>query len=278
VTRANASDWSFLDTFRVPVRATAQGSKEAWSSVLAMCDAASRLAEREGKHCDQALALWEAALGDFGGDPSTRDWEQFRPLRLSREEDWSDWLAHLLQSSQSGVFASFLFDLGLATRTRYVRPTVLREEIVGDRRADLVVEWDERRATHVEVKIDDNQLDKTFETAELVHETRPGAEWTDFILLKSGALRSWEDTARSVGKAHVVQVKAITWQNVAIALRRSLMARADDVAWLAWAFAFCGAVEQRILGLPTIDRSQGRSLSYVATLIRRTAILREAAR
>src|SRR5262245_31500794 len=54
---------------------------------------------------------WSKRLAGLGGDPGACDWSSFRPLRLSREEDWSDWLTHLIQESQEGEFARFLFEM-----------------------------------------------------------------------------------------------------------------------------------------------------------------------
>ena len=52
------------------------------------------------------LKLSNRALKAFGGDPSSTDWSNFRPLRLSREEDWADWLMHLIEQSGTGLLSS----------------------------------------------------------------------------------------------------------------------------------------------------------------------------
>ena len=47
---------------------------------------------------------------EFGGDPLSTEWSNFRPLRLSREEDWSDWLAYFIETNQHPYFNSLLFN------------------------------------------------------------------------------------------------------------------------------------------------------------------------
>jgi len=45
----------------------------------------------------ELLPRWDSLLSsEFGKDPTRRDWREFHPLRLSREEDWSGWLAYLI--------------------------------------------------------------------------------------------------------------------------------------------------------------------------------------
>ena len=95
--------WSATESWRAPRRPLGWNASEQWSgSFKAMVVAA-------GRRLDACLREWDRELADIGGDPSREDWGSFRPLRLSREEDWSDWLAHLLESSQSGRFPARLF-------------------------------------------------------------------------------------------------------------------------------------------------------------------------
>ena len=46
-------------------------------------------------------------------------------LRLSREEDWSDWLAWLLKESGTGILAAAMFG---GNEKAYVRPHVVKRE------------------------------------------------------------------------------------------------------------------------------------------------------
>jgi len=76
----------------------------------------------------------------FGGDSTHRDWRRFRPLGLSREEDWSDRLAFLIESSTSGLLAHGLVGSDGAPPQDYALPDrVERETLHEGYRSDLVV-------------------------------------------------------------------------------------------------------------------------------------------
>ena len=111
---------------------------------------------------------WDAALRDLDlldlRDPSAVDRTSFRVLRLEREEDWSDWLAQLIGDSKVGSFAARLF--GGAPADLFAIKQVHREVPSHEGwRADIIVEWKDSSYTHVEVKVGDQNLDKTFDTA-----------------------------------------------------------------------------------------------------------------
>jgi hypothetical protein len=61
-----------------------------WDAALAWAPAFERLIDVGAKALGLALERWDERLRDLGGDPAREDWSRFRPLRLSREEDWSD--------------------------------------------------------------------------------------------------------------------------------------------------------------------------------------------
>ena len=88
--------WGFTKAFR---RTTVPRFAR-WEPIarwLLSARAAAEAAERDVRALVESSA---AELKSFGGDPSgpdSPDWSRFRPLRLVREEDWSDWLAHLLE-------------------------------------------------------------------------------------------------------------------------------------------------------------------------------------
>lgn len=83
----------------------------------------------------------DAQLAELGGDPLRDAWASFRPLRLSREEDWSDWLAHLIQTSRTGVFWSVALR-GRLPSGALANPRVVHREWIlpGGYRADLGIE------------------------------------------------------------------------------------------------------------------------------------------
>jgi len=257
-----------------------------WSSANALAAAARAFAAPEQSDLERVLASWDDALHALGRDPSRRDWLSFRPLRLGREEDWSDWLAHLLQTSSTGVFAHALLGTRGEDAEKYASPEVVRERVVvrlqdvgGERRADLVIGWKNGAASQIEVKVGDEELEKTFETVRLIRKTRPPTVvWRDFILLQESALPMWAEVAERCARDYPeIKIEPLTWRQVAVALRRSLLAeRARDLVWCVWAYSFCGAIEQRILGLPRVGSHGQRSLAYVTSVVHQIALLKEA--
>ena len=79
---------------------------------------------RPGSRAESVLAMSIRLLAQFGGDPTHQNWEALRPLRLrsqGREEDWSDWLAYLIQSSDTGTFSCILFGGSPSEQSNYSR-------------------------------------------------------------------------------------------------------------------------------------------------------------
>src|SRR5258708_3312707 len=50
---------------------------------------------------EEVIALRQDWANRVGTEVDDRDWTTFRPLRLDREEDWSDWLDHLIATNDS---------------------------------------------------------------------------------------------------------------------------------------------------------------------------------
>lgn len=262
--------WSTLDTF--PVR---PGGEVAWSADWARgvdpwMLSVRELAAQEADAVASLLDAWEKRLGPFGGDPLREDWTRFRPLRLSREEDWSDWLAHLLEHSEGRELASRLFPPEVPS---HAVEAVLREEkLRSGNRADLILFWSEKRASHVEVKIGDESFDKTTATAKSCQKTfADRRHWAHYVLLPDESREAWSESA-AADDANVV-----TWTTVACELRRELMREREPTRWLAFAHAFSGAVEQQLLGLPRLPFGGGSSTS-LSTVFRLGRLLQEASR
>jgi hypothetical protein len=217
---------------------------------------------------DAEQCEWNKRLAELGGDPATLDFSAFRPLRLSREEDWSDWLAHLLETSQTGRLAANLFAGG---RTTSVRREVSLDG--GARRADLLLHWGDSKATHLEVKVGDESFEKTYETAEHVEHENPRLTWRHLVLLVPRQLKVWQQTTGAR-----TNVGVVTWEEVAIGLRRELWEAAEAVSWLVWALTFCAAIEQTLLGMPhlTGDARARPDSATAASRARRLPILRRA--
>lgn len=269
-----APSWSFLDRFTAPRAGATWASVGRW--VRSAVDATGPAEEELGEQ-RKRWRKWLAPLPEV----SDQDWRDFRPLRLSREEAWSDWLAHLLTASKTGEFAHLLF-LGEEAGLQPLGggAVVAREVRIadGDRRADILLRWKDV-AVHVEVKVGDQEFEKTFETAAALRkEYGDGVRsWLDFILLPPADLDTWESVA--AGRARrSSQVVPITWRDVAVALRRVLRDGREDLAWNTWAHSFCGAVEQRILGcIPFSEQLQVASaLARVVAAAEQLSLMKEA--
>lgn len=214
-----------------------------WSTMDVWVDTYRTLRHDIEHELKTLLRRWDESLELLGGDPSHFDWDAFRPLRLEREEDWSDWLAYLIETSSSGVVAEELFGLSLDAPAPH---TIERERIVGSHRADLVLSWPDDHVTHIEVKIGDQHLRKTYQTAQLLRDEyeADASRWQDIILLPKEMVSLWKGEVQHAPAG--VSVSVLTWDEVCIVLRRALLH--EPVAWSAFARVFVGAVEQKIIG------------------------------
>ncbi len=220
-----------------------------WGGACAM--AAARLAyeaplwERLG----ELLAAASIGLAGFGADPLETDWTRFRPLKRDREERWSDWLAHLLEHSTTGVFASLLFGRTVDTCQR---PEVHRELVIGGARLDLRVAWSDGASSHVEVKTGDLCLEKTFPTAQLHREYIGHSRCDDWILLPPEHLARWHRVEQLGAAAFAIVIRAVTWRDVATALRKALTHSGETLPWKVWAWTLVGCIEQDLLHFPRL--------------------------
>jgi len=195
-----------------------------------------------------AIAVWADRLADLGGEPVCQDWSRFRPLRLSREEDWSDWLAYLFETSSTGILAARLFG---SAEAKCRGPRVEREVPMEGSRLDLQIHWSDGTYTHIEVKVGDLSLAKTVPTALAHRKLVEPAQCDDFLLLPREDCAEWD---RVYAENSAVPIKTITWHDVAFAIRCSLASPVQEpVVWRAWAVAYLGAVHRRLLLHPRID-------------------------
>lgn len=247
--------WQWLLGFKPPPAAKISVS---WDPLRNWMAAATAAAHRHVVEMLQLAKTWDERLSEIGGEINVQDWQRFRPLRLDREEDWSDWLAHLLETSRTGRFAGRL--LRRSECKSLCSPRVDREISIedGTRRADLVIRWIDATASSIEAKVGDRNFDKTFETAAGLRSKYPAVAetgWSDFILLPAEDLALWDRTRSDGEIPRKPPIGSITWTQVAIALRQTLWSREESAAWRAWAYAFCGAIEQSLLEHSIIDRA-----------------------
>lgn len=199
---------------------------------------------------DRLIGQWDDLLADLGRDPTHQDWRHFRPLRLSREEDWSDWLAFLIEKSKTGVFAHHLLQIPNYAPADYALPKNVEREIsYQSNRADIIIQWRREHFSHIEVKVGDSNLLKTYETSRVLRSKykQPIDHWSNFILMLSEQYPAWAEIAHL--ESTEPPVSPLTWNVVSIALRRALR-REEDQLWRAWAYAFVGATEQLLVGYP----------------------------
>lgn len=240
--------WAAFEGFSPPIVT----EPRTWSWLDQLAEAGVAIVEPECKDIDRLVDRYSDVfqLTGLGRDPSAVDWTTFRPLRVDREEDWSDWLAYLIERSTSGLFAAGLFAARIAED--FASPFEVERErgTPNDRRADIVIRWSPGRNTHMEVKIWDQNFNKTIETAQGLRQSEPEPVWSDFILIPESAR---DQCGRELQDA-IPKISIITWEEVATSLRRALVSGKDDVAWNVWAFSFCGIIEQKILDLPRTDK------------------------
>ena len=219
----------------------------------------------EQSRADPLKALWsrcEEGLPEFLlPDPAREPWATFRPLRLSREEDWSDWLAHLILTSPDGALHRALFGTEIGDLVRVHREIEVAFE--GTARVDLLVEGADG-TLHVEVKVGDPHLGKTWPTALALRQGDIQANLGspvvgDWLLLQEASwIHEGQPYRDRWDTKYGITVDVLTWRQVGIVLRR-LIRQADKVGtWLVLARAFVGAIEQTLLRHPYEDAGTGR--------------------
>jgi hypothetical protein len=211
-----------------------------------MVSTLSSFYKKKYKEFQSLHSKWNKELKLYGGEPSNFNWDNFRPLRLTREEDWSDWLIHLISESQTGYFSSHLFCIENTTESDYSRPSYIdREVLYKGRRADIIIKWNNDIYSHIEIKIGDENLTKTYDTAEVMRSYYkvPKSKWHDFIIILESQVEDWVNIDNS--KKYLI--KYLTWNDVAIILRKSILISNETLPWRVWAYSFLGAIEQKLL-------------------------------
>lgn len=238
--------WRSTESWRTPRRRVGWSAADEWSRSF------KDVVTAAGQRLDRCLLAWDRELDDIGGDPSREDWALFRPLRLSREEDWSNWLGHLLASSRTGRFPARLFGGDARHAQEWRVRSAEREKPAESYRADLVVKFFDGRWVHVEVKIGDLDLAKTPGTTLALRGVIEGG-FKGYLLLPAADVSEWADVKKGLDGADTITV--LTWHDVVKSLRASVRERdAEDLRWRVWAATFLGAVEQRLLGFPQAGR------------------------
>lgn len=196
----------------------------------------------------------------FGGDPSRKDWSNFRPLRLSREEDWSDWLAFLIESS-NGFFIQKLLQIEELKGVDGNELEIFRESASENFRADLLILSKDRKVgTHIEVKVGDLNLEKTFETSLEMEKKFGGSDykWKNYILLPESDVMHWE-SLKELKNWENIQI--LTWNDISKNLRDGIVNGNESILWKSWAYPVVGVIEQKLLRCKVLKKSADYRLS-----------------
>lgn len=207
-----------------------------WGPAAKMIAAAERDAERAGVALDELLKTSAAELPRVG-DPLLVDFDTHRWLREEHELAYSDWLAWVLeQRSESGaVLSLFGREPGALAGT----PCKVHREIrVPEGQLDIVIRCDGTAALAVEVKTtsepDADQLGRYLEW--LGREKHPlglvllATRKPESLVSSEWSFRCWGDVTSGLR----------TWAAEWCEQGRLMQA--------AMTLAFCGAVEQNLLG------------------------------
>lgn len=304
------SDWTTIDTFwegfesdYEPIFAStslrdlpASSVADEWLIVDTYWD--GYVAHQVPKH-DQLEDLvtavrdrWNDPASVFDTDPLSANWGSGSthegPLRTTcDEEDWSQWLAHLLRTS-TGPFVEALVGLPNTPPER-VRREVVFSDSTSTRRIDILVEYPET-AVSIEVKNGDSNYRKTPETAGLI-EREGNRKWTHILLLQKANqprlhrtfgddLITGEQTRPTIQSGDRPPVEVRYWEDVSHTLRWMLTAGHEpDSHWQASAYLFITLIEQRILDLHSIEhitsKEDGDSTSSSRELSRLVAVTPE---
>lgn len=220
---------------------------------------------------DRSNDAWKQSDGPFDTDPLAADLTTDRlrrgPLQPSTEVRWSQWLAQLLAPSAALVTELFGVEVGQSPE-EVLREDQLSKQDGSFRRPDILV-CHADQGVSIEVKLGDENYQKTAETARLVERHYDDREWTHALLLpkgKIGRLSSIVEPSVSPRPDGQLQVEwndpgsisVIHWRDVTAAIR-SLLRRGDvvDDQWAANAFLFCAVAEQQLMGFkpqPVIER------------------------
>lgn len=204
---------------------------------------------------------WKESDSSFDTDPLTVNWaagpNTHGPLRPHQEENWSQWLAHLLRSN--GEFVAQLFGEQFEEVPDSVRREVhlpSRNSNRPDRYADILL-FADNRGISIEVKKGDEHYEKTAHTAVLV-EHHHYEDWEHVLLVpeyKKGVLKDRladllvsDEERLQIDGQQSGPLKVVFWREVTSSIRETLLFKENTDHWEASAYLFCTLVEQKILG------------------------------
>ncbi|MEQ1732081.1 MAG: hypothetical protein ABL940_00320 [Bacteroidia bacterium] len=233
------NSWEIFDDWGLEKKSVNNSNVLNWSDFDVLNKSFNTIIEAQYKELIPLIEQWDSLTIDLGKDATHKNWSNFRPLNLSREEDWSNWLAFLIEHSESGMFSYYLLNEKEGKNPKKVH----RELSCGNYRADIVINWEGNNYTHIEVKIGDENLLKTFNTCLTLEDKFSNTNWKHYILLLSNQVNSWNQVSFFQSK----HISLITWEDVSIALRKSILGE-ESITWKVWAYSFIGVIEQKLIG------------------------------
>lgn len=237
-----------------------------WDSIAPWWETYSEVRRAEVSELTDLLEdleeIWRRSNSRFEEDPLTANWTEQRhtrgPLRPNQEENWSQWLAHLLRAS-SGEFTRELFGNVFPDPPVAVEREVhLPDTDAPDRYADILLFYADRGIS-IEVKKGDEHYQKTTHPAGLV-EDQYDRNWTHILLVpkyKTSTLhQTFEDSIDEregdrlmVRSEQSDSILVLYWQDISKVIRNTLCSDVKlNPHWEASAYLFCTLIEQTILG------------------------------
>lgn len=234
------TNWDIFNTWELPKSETIYNHMN-WNDFDFLINLFNNVCSSKYNELLPLIEKWDELTKHIGKDPTHINWNKFRPLRLNREEDWSDWLSFLIENSEYGEFSKDLLGIQITEKPIEVE----REVTCSSYRADIVINWHNNYYSHIEVKIGDENLIKTYDTSLKLEEELLNSTWTHFILLLSSQLSIWDDIDHS--NFGNIKINSLCWEDVAIALRKALLGK-ENLNWKVWCYSFIGAIEQKLIG------------------------------
>lgn len=226
-------------------------------------DARTETARALHEELQRSDDCWRRSNSRFDVDPLSTNWQSNQPtrgpLRPNQEENWSQWLAHLLRGADGLLLGELFGETYCESPQTVEREVYLSEENESEsnRYADILVFFG-TRGLSIEVKKGDEHYEKTTHTAGLV-ETEFPQEWEHTLLLpkyKQPELRrSFDESMREqeagrheIRSTESDDITVVFWEDVSRSIRSILMTEESlPPHWEASAYLFCTVIEQKLL-------------------------------
>lgn len=221
---------------------------------------------------------WRKSPSCFDRDPLCANWRDDGPLRITQEENWSQWLAHLCQTAPAS-FNTNLFNAAVTDSPDRVECEVpLSSDTMHDRRADILVRFPDVGLS-IEVKIDDDHYAKTPESARLIEQHDRRRSWDHYLLLPAANHETLRANAESNldeatdtrailrgSKPDEPDVIVLYWRDISRTLRQILLTDSSVTPhWQASAYSFITVIETvlcRFAPAPLITRSTSGTIGF----------------